>query len=76
MSEYFSKATPLAEAVENIKKDGGQWRKVEFYTKSCTDEVFNRLTTLDGLANVSIFKPEVQQKHLSIELLPRITKED
>jgi len=57
----------LDEVVIEMQNDGGEWRKVEFYTKSSTDEVFDALKTLNGLANVAIYKPEIHEKWLTVE---------
>ena len=69
-SDYFTIAKSLDQTIKDWQTDGGQWRKVEFYTKSCTNDVFTGLKNLDGLANVAIFKPEVHEKHLTVEQPP------
>ena len=61
----------LEKAVIEMQNDGGEWRKVEFYTKSSTDEVFTAIKSLNGLANVAIFQPEIQEKWLTVERPPK-----
>lgn len=61
----------LEKAVIEMQNDGGEWRKVEFYTKSSTDEVFIAISGLDGLANVTIFKPEIHDRWLTLERPPK-----
>jgi hypothetical protein len=60
-------AQELGLAVEQMQKDGGEWREVRFYTKSSTADIFDALKTLDGLANVAIFAPLLHEKWLTIE---------
>jgi hypothetical protein len=71
----MSKATPIAEAVQLMQTDGGEWRKVVFYTKSCTEDIFASLNKLNGLANVAIYAPDVSEKWLTVEK-PPILKEN
>lgn len=74
--EYLDKSTALKEAVQLMQTDGGEWRKVEFYTKSCTNDIFTSLNKLDGLANVAIFTPDVHEKWLTVEKPATPTKEN
>ena len=48
----------LDEAVKAMQKDGGKWRRVEFWTKASSNETIKALTKLDGVANVSIWDSE------------------
>lgn len=67
MNEYWSKAKRLDKALEEWQKDGGEWREVRFYTKSSTNDIYTELNKLNGLANVSIYKAQTHEKHLTVE---------
>jgi hypothetical protein len=56
----------VAQAVEEWKNDGGTWREVRFYTKSSTDNIFENLNKLSGLANVHIFEAKTPEKYLTV----------
>lgn len=66
----------LSEAVIEMDNDGGGWRKVEFYTKSSTSDIFDALKTLNGIANVAIYAPEINGKWLTIEQSAREMAQD
>lgn len=51
----------IEQALKSMEKDGGEWRKVEFWTKDSTTKILTQINQLDGVADVAIYKSDFHQ---------------